>query len=828
MSDKKNTLKIKPNGTIVLFSISPGMDQKYILDAFRKAKIPDECIFTNGKISSSFYGSKVSTLYNDGGLIKASRKLTNKSLEVAALALADVRSEEGLLTVIIDMNSGNDKTRRKYKEIAEENGVDFKLVVGKATHEEAMKSAIANNELMALFDDKYRRYTEESEFETFKLTRDFNVEVEYNHINEEEKIDVIGDVHGMYDDLKKLLIGKGYNVDETGISHPQGRKPVFIGDLTDRGKKSIEVLNLVKNTVENNNGYLVRGNHEQMLIDGFMMKDEIGGIIPSSISSGDTIAQILRLKKDEQEGIISFLKSTPTYLIYGETLIVHGNIESFNPASTPDQHLMNGDENHRNVDSDGSYQKIRDIKRKNPSALKGINDYYVIRGHCRDTSINNDIVSIDFGAASGGALGITDLYRATQLMKMKGMTFRESVLSSTIKIENKYNHKYQKQEEKQLYKDLKELENLNLIETEFDPEQNITLFKATSKVWQEKGFFSHPNLNRATGICLGIDGKVVVNSQEFMGNIGDDVPFYKNEQDVLIAEEPRGFVINVARSPYKEGLMFTTQNSINSSLSKWAKESFEEIGMYDALNEFLGEYNLTLTFKVMHKDHRGARLSQEEYDKGIKTPPVLINGKLNDPKRYGTTLSSLQLKSIIKSINDKGNNIEDEKIKCLDFRKVKFSEVLEMMNDVSSNYYVRSIEKDSKNNENDTTYKLRSIPQLVKRITGTLTAKHIDDIIASKGQILHKEPYVYRLAIKNLLKNNGIEKMKTINKQERGELAYREVKKAYWTSIKNGMDLTKKKFAEEVQKEIENKKNRYKEFQENKNKKINKSKGLSM
>lgn len=828
MNDEKNTLKIKPNGTIVLFSISPGMDQKYILDAFRKAKIPDECIFTNGKISSSFYGSKVSTLYDDGNLIKASRKLTNKSLEVAGLAIADLRSEEGLLTVIIDMNSGNDKTRRKYKEIAEENGVDFKLVVGKATHEDAMKSAMANNELMALFDDKYRRYTEESEFETFKLTRDFNVEVEYNHINEEEKIDVIGDVHGMYDDLKKLLIGKGYNVDETGISHPQGRKPVFIGDLTDRGKKSIEVLNLVKNTVESNNGYLVRGNHEQMLIDGFMMKDEVGGIVPSSISSGDTIAQILRLKKDEQEGIISFLKSTPTYLIYGETLIVHGNIESFNPASTPDQHLMNGDENHRNVDSDGSYQKIRDIKRKNPSILNGVNDYYVIRGHCRDTSINNDIVSVDFGASSGGALGITDLYRATQLMKMKGMTFRESVLSSTTKIENKYNHKYQKQEEKQLYKDLKELENLNLIETEFDTEQNITLFKATSKVWQEKGFFSHPNLNRATGICLGIDGKVVINSQEFMGNIGDDVPFYKNEQDVLIAEEPRGFVINVARSPYKEGLMFTTQNSINSSLSKWAKESFEEIGMYDSLNEFLGEYNLTLTFKVMHKDHRGARLSQEEYDKGIKTPPVLINGKLNDPKRYGTTLSSLQLKSITKSINDKNTNMQDEKIKCLDFKKVKFSEALEMMNEVSSNYYVRSIEKDSKNNENDTTYKLRSIPQLIKRITGTLTSKYIDDIISSKGQILHKEPYVYRLAIKNLIKNNGVEKMKTISKQERGELAYREVKKAYWTSIKNGMDLTKKKFAEDIEREIENKKKRYKEFQENKNKKITKSKGLSI
>ena len=828
MNDEKNTLKIKPNGTIVLFSISPGMDQKYILDAFRKAKIPDECIFTNGKISSSFYGSKVSTLYDDGNLIKASRKLTNKSLEVAGLAIADLRSEEGLLTVIIDMNSGNDKTRRKYKEIAEENGVDFKLVVGKATHEDAMKSAMANNELMALFDDKYRRYTEESEFETFKLTRDFNVEVEYNHINEEEKIDVIGDVHGMYDDLKKLLIGKGYNVDENGISHPQGRKPVFIGDLTDRGKKSIEVLNLVKNTVESNNGYLVRGNHEQMLIDGFMMKDEVGGIVPSSISSGDTIAQILRLKKDEQEEIISFLKSTPTYLIYGETLIVHGNIESFNPASTPDQHLMNGDENHRNVDSDGSYQKIRDIKRKNPSILNGVNDYYVIRGHCRDTSINNDIVSIDFGASSGGALGITDLYRATQLMKMKGMTFRDSVLSSTTKIENKYNHKYQKQEEKQLYKDLKELENLNLIETEFDNEQNITLFKATSKVWQEKGFFSHPNLNRATGICLGIDGKVVINSQEFMGNIGDDVPFYKNEQDVLIAEEPRGFVINVARSPYKEGLMFTTQNSINSSLSKWAKESFEEIGMYDSLNEFLGEYNLTLTFKVMHKDHRGARLSQEEYDKGIKTPPVLINGKLNDPKRYGTTLSSLQLKSITKSINDKNTNMQDEKIKCLDFKKVKFSEALEMMNEVSSNYYVRSIEKDSKNNENDTTYKLRSIPQLIKRITGTLTSKYIDDIISSKGQVLHKEPYVYRLAIKNLIKNNGVEKMKTISKQERGELAYREVKKAYWTSIKNGMDLTKKKFAEDIEREIENKKKRYKEFQENKNKKIIKSKGLSI
>ena len=65
--------------------------------------------------------------------------------------------------------------------------------------------------------------------------------------------DVIGDVHGCYDELCELL-------DKIGESSE--RKLIFVGDLVDRGPKQKESVTLVRKLVEQNKALCIMGNHE--------------------------------------------------------------------------------------------------------------------------------------------------------------------------------------------------------------------------------------------------------------------------------------------------------------------------------------------------------------------------------------------------------------------------------------------------------------------------------------------------------------------------------------------------------------------------------------
>jgi protein phosphatase len=73
--------------------------------------------------------------------------------------------------------------------------------------------------------------------------------------------DVIGDVHGCFDELAALLSSLGY-VD--GV-HPDGRRAVFVGDLVDRGPAVPAVLRLVMGMVASGSAICVPGNHDVKL-----------------------------------------------------------------------------------------------------------------------------------------------------------------------------------------------------------------------------------------------------------------------------------------------------------------------------------------------------------------------------------------------------------------------------------------------------------------------------------------------------------------------------------------------------------------------------------
>ncbi|HYO10904.1 MAG TPA: polynucleotide kinase-phosphatase [Tepidisphaeraceae bacterium] len=96
--------------------------------------------------------------------------------------------------------------------------------------------------------------------------------------------DIIGDVHGCFDELVELIERLGYAVsaspeasDGEGFGYsvvpPAGRKAVFLGDLVDRGPKVVPVLRLVMSMVRQGHALCVPGNHDVKLLRKLRGKD---------------------------------------------------------------------------------------------------------------------------------------------------------------------------------------------------------------------------------------------------------------------------------------------------------------------------------------------------------------------------------------------------------------------------------------------------------------------------------------------------------------------------------------------------------------------------
>lgn len=87
-----------------------------------------------------------------------------------------------------------------------------------------------------------------------------------NKKHETGPFDIIGDVHGCYDELIQLITELGYKELNGTWKHPDNRKLVFVGDLVDRGPKTPQVLKLVMNQVKSGNAWCVPGNHDVKLL----------------------------------------------------------------------------------------------------------------------------------------------------------------------------------------------------------------------------------------------------------------------------------------------------------------------------------------------------------------------------------------------------------------------------------------------------------------------------------------------------------------------------------------------------------------------------------
>ncbi|MEX2670762.1 MAG: polynucleotide kinase-phosphatase [Phycisphaeraceae bacterium] len=92
--------------------------------------------------------------------------------------------------------------------------------------------------------------------------------------DERGPFDIIGDVHGCFDELRELLDQLGYRIEDDAtrddglgyrVTPPAGRKAIFLGDLVDRGPNNPGVLRLVMSMVHGGTAICVPGNHDDKL-----------------------------------------------------------------------------------------------------------------------------------------------------------------------------------------------------------------------------------------------------------------------------------------------------------------------------------------------------------------------------------------------------------------------------------------------------------------------------------------------------------------------------------------------------------------------------------
>ena len=149
-----------------------------------------------------------------------------------------------------------------------------------------------------------------------------------NRRTEHGPFDIIGDVHGCFDELLELMANLGYSVKKDGegygVETPDGRRAIFIGDLVDRGPKIPEVLSLVMGMVEAGTAICVPGNHDMKLLQKLRGKD-----VKMAHGLADSVAQLEGESPEFRGKVSEFLDSLISHYVLddGKLVVAHAGMK---------------------------------------------------------------------------------------------------------------------------------------------------------------------------------------------------------------------------------------------------------------------------------------------------------------------------------------------------------------------------------------------------------------------------------------------------------------------------------------------------------------------
>ena len=151
-----------------------------------------------------------------------------------------------------------------------------------------------------------------------------------NRTDEQGPFDIIGDVHGCFDELVELLKELGYEIStqpdgETVVEPPQGRKAVFVGDFVDRGPKVAEVLHLVIGMQKTGAALCVPGNHDVKLVRALQ-----GRNVNPTHGLAESLSQLEEESAEFKTQITEFLNGLVSHYVLdsGKLVVAHAGMKA--------------------------------------------------------------------------------------------------------------------------------------------------------------------------------------------------------------------------------------------------------------------------------------------------------------------------------------------------------------------------------------------------------------------------------------------------------------------------------------------------------------------
>ena len=139
-----------------------------------------------------------------------------------------------------------------------------------------------------------------------------------------EGFDIIGDIHGEADALRRLLSKLGYQPVDGCWQHPS-RQVIFLGDFIDRGPEQKRVLEIVMPMVKGGHALAVMGNHEFNALAFHTPDGEGGWLRPHTDKTTHQHQAFLEEYQDpdELEAVLDFFWSLPLWIELDGLRVIH-------------------------------------------------------------------------------------------------------------------------------------------------------------------------------------------------------------------------------------------------------------------------------------------------------------------------------------------------------------------------------------------------------------------------------------------------------------------------------------------------------------------------